>query len=144
MGVTKQRLYIPAFTLNFMGNNPTSISDMEIYDLISDLNSLPYIETIFCCSGHLLWEERNGYNLPHIEYYSKDPKGYDLTKRIESQIIKDLPQGKPRVVPKINYYDDESLRFSGAYEGELNLPEEQMRDAVNKFWDSFRKGMKQE
>jgi len=126
-----------------MGKNPTSIDDMEIFDIVSDLNRRPYIQTVLCCSGHLLWEDRDGLNLPHIEYYLKDKKGYDLTRRIKEQINKELPSENPRVVPKVDYYDDSSLRFSGVYEGDYHIPEQQIRGAVNHFWDSFRRGMKE-
>ncbi|MGV8141841.1 MAG: hypothetical protein ACP5NW_05355 [Candidatus Woesearchaeota archaeon] len=126
-----------------MGKNPTSIDDMEIFDIISDLNRRPYIQTVLCCSGHLLWENRNGLNLPYIEYYLSDKKGYDLTRRIEEQISKELPSKNPRIIPKIEYYKDSSLRFSGLYEGEYTISEQQIRSAVNHFWDSFRRGMKE-
>ncbi len=124
-----------------MGKSPNSIDDMEIFDIVSDLNSKPYIQTIFCCSGHLLWENKNGYNLPYIEYSLKNQKGYDLTRKIEEQIKKELPLKEPRVIPQVEYYDDSSLRFSGNYKGDYNLPEQDIKDSVNHFWNSFRKGL---
>lgn len=127
-----------------MGKNPNSIDDLEIFDIITDLNKREYIQTIFCCSGHHLWEDKKDDNLPHIEYYSYNKTGYDLTKKIEKQILKDLPQNTPRIVPEIRYHKDSSLRFSGIYEGSLNAPEQEIKDSLNYFWSSFRKGMKQQ
>jgi len=127
-----------------MGKNPDSIDDMEMFDIVSGLNARPNVQTVLCCSGHLLWEDRNGLNLPHVEYYLSDKKGYDLTRRIEEQIKTELPSREPRVIPRVEYYGDSSLRFSGVYEGDYNIPEPQIREAVNHFWDSFRRGMKDE
>lgn len=124
-----------------MGKNPNSIDDLEIFDIITDLNKREYIQTIFCCSGHHLWEDRKNWNLPYIEYYSYNKEGYNLTKNIEKQILKELPENTPRIVPEIKYHKDSSLRFSGIYQGDLNIPEEDIKKSVNHFWSSFRKGI---
>lgn len=127
-----------------MGKNPDSIEDMEIFDIVTALNSKPYIQTTLCCSGHLLWEDRDGQNLPYVEYRLSDQKGYDLTRKIEERIITELPSNNPKIVPRIEPYGDSSLRFSGVYEGSFAIPEQEIRDAVNHFWNSFRRGIQEE
>lgn len=123
-----------------MGKNPTSIDDEEIFDIVTDLNRRPYIQTIYCCSGHLLWETGKGDNPPYVEYSVTDQEGYDLTKRVEEQIKKELPLVKPRLIPHVAYFRDSSLRFSGIYEGEYD-DRVKIITAVRHFWNSFRRGL---
>lgn len=120
-----------------MGKCPARIDDMDIYRIIRLLNRFDYIQTLLCCSGHEIWEERENGNLPYVELRYSDKKGIALAKYIKLLLDADykLKKNHPgRIKPYLEIYDDSSLKIKGKYEGDFGIDEKLIRQIVMSFW----------
>jgi len=123
-----------------MGKNPESIGDMEIYDIITELNKFPFIQTSMCCSGHyFLDKEWGGY--PFVEFERHSSLDELTAKIIVKEIQKDIESKKdPIILPRFFIYSENPLylRILGKYDGNKNSSRKEIEKALSFFWGSFR------
>lgn len=123
-----------------MGVNPKSIDDMEIYSVIKKLNSFDYVQTILCCSGHEAWQKRTNHNPSYVEYKFSDQKGVELASYI-LEALKKEEKRKTRstgsMVPKLEVYQDNSLKIRGTYAGDFKADPKTIQSIVMDFWTAM-------
>lgn len=70
------------FFNEIMGRNPETIGDMEIYDVVTDMNRIPFIQTHKCCRGHII-NTKIDYKSPYMFFYFSDyENGVNLSNTI--------------------------------------------------------------